>query len=447
MNANLPAWFASLSIAAAMSKSSLPAILGGRPAVTLDATAANRWPILTAEDECAVLEVLRHGNLSTHPVIRELERDYARFAGVPHALAHCNGTAALLAAFFAIGLQPGDEVLVPSATFWASVLPMLWLGAVPVFCESEPARLGLDPADAERRITPRTRAMVVVHLWGMPSRMTELRALADRHGLKIVEDAAHAHGAEWRGEKCGALGDVSVFSLQSGKLAPAGEGGIFLCRDERHFERAACLGDITRIIELPGAARRFAATGFGMKTRIAPLSAAVARGQLRHLPARNERRNASVIYLSRRLEPLGLHTFLAPGHLRRVYFEFIVRHDEARLPLPRDLLVAALRAEGCEVSAPRYPLLHQQPFFTEGHFAEILRASTGPAPIYRPEALPLTEAGNATLLKLPSFPSAEKELLDQYAEAFEKVAAHAGEIAAGSGGTAFPPPHPNAQPA
>lgn len=416
-----------------MSNPQLPAILGGRPAVTLDATAANRWPILTADDERAVLEVLRHGDLSTHPVIRELERDYAQFAGVPHALAHCNGTAALLAAFFAIGLQPGDEVLVPSATFWASVLPMLWLGAVPVFCESEPARLGLDPADAERRITSRTRAMVVVHLWGMPSRMTELRALADRHGLKIVEDAAHAHGAEWRGEKCGALGDVSVFSLQSGKLAPAGEGGILLCRDERSFERAACLGDITRILELPGPARRFAATSFGMKTRIAPLSAAVARVQLAQLPARNARRNANLEYLSRRLEPLGFQTFLAPPHLRRVYFEFIIRSDEARPRLPRALLVAALLAEGCAVSAPRYPLLHQQPVFTEGHVAEILRTTTGTTPIYRPDALPLTEANNGTLLKLPSFPSAEKALLDQYAEAFEKVTAHADEIAAANG--------------
>ena len=135
----------------------LPAILGGDPAVTLDQKAANRWPVLTAEDERAVIQILRDGDISTHPVIRQLEQDYREFSGLPYALAHCNGTSALMAAFWAIGLQPGDEVLVPSATFWASVLPLVWLGAVPVFCESEPERLGLDPADMEKSAQRPTR--------------------------------------------------------------------------------------------------------------------------------------------------------------------------------------------------------------------------------------------------------------------------------------------------
>ena len=115
----------------------LPAILGGEPAVTLDQAEANRWPLITEEDEQAVLEVMRSGDITTHPVARELERDYAAFTGRKFALSHNNGTSALMAAFFAIGLKPGDEVLVPTATFWASVIPMLWLGALPVFCESE----------------------------------------------------------------------------------------------------------------------------------------------------------------------------------------------------------------------------------------------------------------------------------------------------------------------
>jgi len=120
-----------------------PAILGGHAAVTIDQREAVRWPRITGEDERAVLEVLRGGNLSFDPVTQELERDWCEFTGMRHALAHCNGTAALLAAFFAIGLERGDEVLVPSATFWASVVPMLWVGAIPVFCESETERLGI----------------------------------------------------------------------------------------------------------------------------------------------------------------------------------------------------------------------------------------------------------------------------------------------------------------
>ncbi|MEM6560595.1 MAG: aminotransferase class I/II-fold pyridoxal phosphate-dependent enzyme, partial [Planctomycetota bacterium] len=198
------------------------------PIVTADHGGAERWPILTEEDEAAVLRVIRDGDLTSHPVTRELEADYRSRFGVRHALAMCNGTTALLAAFFALDLQPGDEVIVPSATWWSSASPMLWLGAVPVFADNEPDRLGLCPADVEAKITPRTRAIVVVHLWGMPSKMTELLALAERHGLAVIEDASHAHGATWRGKPVGTLGDIGVFSLQGDKLAPAGEGGILL---------------------------------------------------------------------------------------------------------------------------------------------------------------------------------------------------------------------------
>lgn len=408
----------------------LPAILGGNPAVIADHIQANRWPVLDADDEKAVLQILRDGDISTHPVIRELEKDYREFSGMPYALAHCNGTAALMAAFWAIGLKPGDEVLVPSATFWASVLPLIWLGAVPVFCESESERMGLDPVDAEKRITSRTKAVVVVHLWGMPSKMTEIRALAQKHGLRIIEDASHAQGASWRDQACGTLGDISVFSLQGGKLAPAGEGGMFLCRNYEYWERAACFGDITRVIELETPARRFAATSFGIKTRIAPVSAAIARGQLKKLGANNEKRSQNLVCLSKGLEHLGVHTFLAPSHVKRVYFEYLVRPDCERLGLSSAQLIEALNAEGCQVSLPRYPLLHQQPFFVEKAYLDVMRPSPGaPVPDYAAVSLPFTEKVNAGMLKLPSFPWAEKELLDQYVLAFAKVLGHASSIA------------------
>lgn len=408
---------------------SRPAILGGAPAVTTDGSQANRWPLIGREEEQAVLNVLRDGDLSFHPETRRLEEDYRQAFGARHALAHSNGTAALLAAFFALDLEPGDEVIVPSATFWASVVPMLWTGLLPIFCESEEDRLGLDPADVEQRITSKTRAMVIVHLWGMPSKMTELLAVARRHGLKVIEDAAHAQGALWRARPCGTLGDVSVFSLQSSKLAPAGEGGILLTDDDRIFERAVCLGDMVRIWELETPARRFGGTTFGIKTRMAPLSAAVARVQLGRLEERNARRNDNLNYLSHHLERLGLHTFLPPEHIRRVYFEYIVRYDEERHGLLRDLLLDALRAEGCEVSSPRYPLLHQQPLFVEGHYARIARIPEC-LPRYREVDLPRTQEAGRKLLRLPTFPLAERPLLDQYAQAFEKVLSSAGRIRA-----------------
>jgi perosamine synthetase len=408
-----------------------PAILGGEKAVTLSQAEANRYPIITSEDEEAVLEVLRSGQLSTHPVTRRLEDDYRERFGVRHALAHCNGTAALLAAFFGLNLQAGDEVIVPSATFWASVVPMLWLGAIPVFAESETERLGLDPKDLESKITPRTKAIVVVHLFGMPSKMTELFEIARRYDLKIIEDASHAHGAVWRERPCGTLGDVSVFSLQTDKLAPAGEGGILLTDDDEIYERAVCLGDMARMLELPPATMRLAAATFGMKTRMASLSAAVAQKQLEKLDERNQRRSENIVYLSEKLENLGFHTFLPPEHVSRVYFEFLIRAKDESGEIAADVLIKALQAEGCIVSSPRYPLLHQQPFFTENFWANVARLpdSVKP-PVYKADALPRTEAENRKLIKLPVFPTAQRDLLDQYASAFEKVLNHAVEIAA-----------------
>ncbi len=387
--------------------------------VTLDHDPATRWPLFDEEADNAVLRILRDGNVSTHPVIRDLERDYAAFAGRTHALAHSSGTAALLAAFHALDLEPGDEILVPSATFWASVLPMVWCGLVPVFCESEPDTLGIDPDDLRRRITPRTKAVVIVHLWGLPCAIDAIEQVSAEFGLRIIEDASHAHGARYRDRPCGSIGDLSVFSLQGDKLAPAGEGGILLCDDDRYYERAQCLGDITRIIELDSPARRFAATSMGVKTRIAPMSAALGQVSLRQLPAANALRNANHRRLSEHLEPLGFDCFLPSQGTDRVYFEFLIRHRDPDFPTAA--LLGQLQALGAQVALPRYPLLHQQPFFREGHLRTIGRyPDNSPLPDYASVALPATERENARLLKLPNFTQPDHGLLAQYAIAFER---------------------------
>jgi len=263
----------------------------------------------------------------------------------------------------------------------------------------------------------------------MPSKMTEIYALAKKYNLKIIEDASHSHGATWREKPCGSLGDISVFSLQGDKLAPGGEGGVLCCSEYDYYEKAVCLGDITRIIELETPARRFATTSFGIKTRIAPLSAAIARSQLKKLPRNNEKRNRNLTYLSHHLERLGFHTFLPPEHIKRVYFEFLIRHNPTKVELPVDLLIKALQAEGCMAAVPRYPLLHQQPFFTEGHFQNIARLGDDRTiPEYRPDALPKIEEANKNMLRLPSFATAEQDILDQYIEAFEKIFKYKSQI-------------------
>ena len=182
------------------------------------------------------------------------------------------------------------------------------------------------------------------------------------------------------------------------------------------------MGDITRIIELQTPARRFAATSFGIKTRIAPVSAAIARVQLKHLKERNAKRSANLEYLSRGIEQYGFHTYLAPDHIDRTYFEFIVRYDGPNEELSIDEVISALSSEGCRIDRPRYPLLHQQPLFTEGVYQSITRLGEGEtAPDYSKVTLPITEQINSILIKLPSFPNAEKEILDQYLRAFKKV--------------------------
>lgn len=409
-----------------------PALLGGTPAVDVSASdfvRSQRWPVLGADESRAISRLFEDANISTHPVIRELEAAYAGFAGRAHALAHNNGTAALLAAYWSLGLRPGDKVLVPTATFWASVVPMMWLGLVPVFCESDGETLSMDLEDMERRIDDRTRAMVLVPLWGYPCDYDAQLSFAQRHGLRVIEDASHAHGATWKGRPCGSFGDVSVFSLQGDKLAPAGEGGVFLADDPNLWERANLLGDITRILELPGLDRRFAATSFGIKTRIAPVSAAIGLEQLRKLPRHNALRKANLAPLSEALSRHGFATYPDDDARSRVYFEFLVRHRGGTLDV--EGWREALSAEGCQVGRPRYPLLHQQPFFTEGVFAEVLRLpATEPMPDYASLSLPRTQALNDALLKLPHFPNEAPDLVAAYLRAIEKVGAHQEEIAA-----------------
>ena len=408
-----------------------PAILGGSKAVTIDQTQANHWPIITAEDEQAVLDVLRSGALSINSVVGELENDYKTLTGRKYAITHNNGTAAILAGLHALGIAPGDEVIVPSATWWSSVMPVLHCGGIPVFAELEPDCLGLDPEDVERRITSRTKAIVVVHLFGMPSKMDELVEVAHKHGLKILEDASHAHGAVYKGKPIGSFGDVSVFSMQGNKLVPSGEGGVLLCDSQELCESAIRLGHYERLLGLESENRYFAATGFGFKFRMAPMSAALARTQLQHLEQRNKERNANCIYLSKKLGELGIEPFLAPKNVTRVYFEFLVRYNEQKTGLPIGDLASALQAEGALISAPRYPLLHQQPVFTHGVWSKIARlpaTKENPLHLYDPEDLPATTLGNGCMLKLPAFPSATTELLDQYANAFVKVLSHTNEI-------------------
>ncbi|HEV2126905.1 MAG TPA: DegT/DnrJ/EryC1/StrS family aminotransferase, partial [Chloroflexota bacterium] len=341
------------------------ALQGGQPAITLDQTQAAKWPIVEAEELSAVQEVTASGDWSKALVARQLEEEFASYIGVRYALSTTNGTAALHAAFFALGLRPGDEVIAPSATYWATAMPVLNVGAIPVFADVHPETMNIDPVDAERKITPRTKAIVVMHSGGMPCEMDAFVDLCRRHDLRLVEDASHAHGATYRGRKIGSLGDVSAFSLQTSKLCPAGEGGVLVTDDAALLRRATALGHYERLGRRPADATgheegtvedeydRFRHTSFGYKYRISPLNAALGRVALSKLDARNKQRNAGIEYLLDGISEIpGLTPPRIPEYISRVYYgQARIRYDASEFGgLPIDGFVEALRAEGARVS-------------------------------------------------------------------------------------------------
>jgi len=384
------------------------AVNGGPKAVTMDQQEALRWPILTEEDEAAVLEVMRRNetSLSDEPI--KLEEEFRKFLGAEYALAEVNGTAALYAALFALGIGPGDEVICPSYTYWASAAPAVTLGADVVFCEVYPDSLNLDVEDFRRKITPRTKAVIPVHLWGVPCEMDEILAIAGSKNIAVIEDACHAHGAEYKGRKTGTIGDIGIFSFQASKNLPGGEGGMLVTADREILNRATTLGHYRRTSNLPEEFSRYRHTSLGFKHRMSPLHAAITRVQLKTLVEKNRIRKNNIEKLLHVIgEMPGFHVYWPPSYIDRVYYEndIVYRGEETGISV--DDMIELLDAEGVIIRRDRYPLLHQQPFFTE-------RGSSS-------EDLPVTREINEHIIALPTFPGDDGSLVDQYIKAFRKV--------------------------
>jgi dTDP-4-amino-4,6-dideoxygalactose transaminase len=424
------------------------ALLGGSPAVTIKKEF--HWPIITEEEIQAVTELLRHGDISDSAYgepIRKLEETWADYLGVEFALARVDGTAALHSACFAAGIGPGDEVIVQSYTWIATVGCIVAAGGVPVFADIDPQTYTLDPADARRRITPRTKAIVVVHLWGHPAEMDTIREIADEHKLVVIEDASHAHGGMYRGRKIGTLGDIAVFSLQASKAIPAGEGGILATRRREYFERALLLaqspGRLNLHLQIEHH-RRFKDTGLGaFKYRINPLNAVIGRMQMERFEGYNEVRQRNMDFLTERLTNLkGVRTpYTAPHVTRGGYYGYPLLYCADELDeLPVEIFVAALQAEGVEIARERYPLMHLAPMYREqnpvgGGWPWNYSAETR-ALRYQPGDLPVTEELYPRLLSIPSYDKAIpcEDLFEQYAQAFRKVAANVEQLKTWSAG-------------
>ena len=385
-------------------------------------SSAWRWPLYGEEEEKAVLQLIRNPNYGP---IALLEKDWKEYTGSPYVKAHCNGTSALTSMFFALDLPPGSEIMVPSYTFFATIVPMRLFGLVPVFVDVNPRTLNFDLEDAKRRLTKNTKAVLPVHWLGLPCEMDHICDWAKEKGLIVLEDAAHAHGAALQGKKMGAWGRMGIFSFQASKVLPAIEGGMGMYQQRADYERATTFGHYSLPSSFPGDSdyRQYNGTGLGVKFRIHPFAAALVRSQLPGLDQRNAISVGQARRLNDRLVQLpGLYEqTYGRSDMDRVYYgRNVLFIDEAEAGMSRSSAVRALQAEGVSVGAHSYRLQHKCALYADARWWH--------HPPVIPE-LPGSEQANATALSLPRFTSQVPQLVEQYARAFEKVWAHRDELA------------------
>lgn len=282
-------------------------------------------PLVGARETEYVLDCMRSGWISSEgPYVARFERAWAAYCGAAHGVAMSSGTAALFAAVDALRLAPGDEVIMPAFTIIGCAQAIIAAGATPVLVDADPATWCMDAAQTAARITPRTRAIMAVHIYGHPADMLPLRALADRHGLAVIEDAAEAHGAEYRGVRAGSLGDVSCFSFYANKIITTGEGGMLLTDDTAIAERARSYRNMAFRAD-----RRFYHTGLGFNYRMTALQAAVGLAQVEEVDARVARKRAigqRYADLLTRIEALRLPVEMPWA--KNVYWMYAVVLDE-----------------------------------------------------------------------------------------------------------------------
>jgi dTDP-4-amino-4,6-dideoxygalactose transaminase len=415
-----------------------PALLGGPRAVT---RAFPRWPRVDDEVVREVVRVLTEEPLcpvGATGIQGEFEKSFARYQGRRFALATNGGTAALMLSVHGAGVEPGDEVIVSPFTWGASVACVMQCGAIPVFADIDPETFGLDAESVRARIGPRTRAIVVVHLFGCPSEMDPLLALARERGLAVIEDCAQAAGGRYRGRRVGSIGEFGAFSLQASKNLTGGEGGILVCDDRRMYERAMSMGThpqrLVAELELDEFRSKIDSLAFNFRMHTA--SAAMANVQLRYLDGWTElrARNARRLYAA-----LADCAFLriprAPDEAagsRHAFYHVPFRLVPGALPIDRDLFVRALEAEGVPAGPYVRVPLHLRPRMQRRDWLGrgFPWSQSDSPPVYAKGDCPIAEALCAEEWQIKaSLHEDAPDLVDEIAAAVRKVALHADELA------------------
>ena len=415
------------------------ALLGGPPAV--DAALKVRWPIVTEADKRAVMRVLDEGPLwaqSTDeglfaPEMISLEREFAEFVGASHALACNGGTAAIHMAIAAAGIGPGDEVITSAFSFLATPVAVLHQSAVPIFADIDPRTFNIDPADVERRITRRTRAIVPVHIHGVPCEMDRINAIARRHSLVVIEDACQAPGARYKGRRAGSLADMAAFSLNGTKNFPVGEGGLFVTSDDTFRARANMVRMVGETLPIADRTMDFQhLVAWNYRTQEMP--SALARSQLRRLDSINAQARVNGETLTCRLAGLnGLEPPYVPPDCEPIYHKYRLRLRPEEIDLPfrgamfRDAVQAALQAEGVDavtwLSAPlpAHPIFQVREGYGAGYPWTVAHADYHYRVEDYPRAQELIENSLVICSELNPMCCQPSELINQYGDAIAKV--------------------------
>jgi perosamine synthetase len=418
------------------------ALFGGNPVVA-PGSLVPEWPVVTKDDVYAVVRVLESGRFTGiyHEENEALEREYAAYVGAKHCLTFVNGTVVLHGAVAAAGIGPGDEVLVPALTFLASASSVMFHQGIPIFVDIDPVTFNMDPAAIEASITDHTKAIMVVHLHGLPCDMDEINAIARKHGLVVIEDNAHAAGAEYKGKKTGNLADLSGGSIIMGKNLPTcGEGGLFATNRDDFCDTAARLREFGELYTKTGD-RTYNPDSLGWNYRINVINAAFTRSQLQRLDPTTRMRQQNVAALNLAIADLPAiippHVPADRTHAYHIY-RFGLAPERLGIDVPagrvRRALQDAICAEGLPVGhyermpVPTELIFQNRRGYGKGCPWECPHARPGIQ--YRTHDYPRTlQVIESTLMVgHVASPTYDRQIMDRYADIFHKVFANRDEL-------------------
>ena len=328
------------------------------------------WPVFDEQEVKAVADVVasgKWGNPDCGDLVEKFESEFAAYCGSKYAITCVNGSVSLRLALIACGVKPGDEVIVPPYTFITTASSVIECNCVPVFVDIDPETYNMDPAQIEAAITDRTKAIIPVHFGGLACDMDAILAIAKKHNLRVIEDAAHAHGAEYKGKKLGSIGDVGSFSFQSSKNLTSGEGGIVVTDDDELYAMMRSLRNVGRI----EGGQWYDHYNPGCNYRITQMQAVLLSRQLERLEEQTRRRNENGLYLNELLKDIdGISPLVRSEEITlHCYHIYIFKYDASKFGgVSKDQFAEMLAAEGVP-SFRGYPHpLYKQPLFQNKNF-------------------------------------------------------------------------------